>query len=263
MSAVIDPVRPAAQPHATVKPDMPAAARTSEESMRKATTETLLTPRFYTTDYAALDRLDVGPVRAEWDAMMAEYEGDNNHDHFTRDAAFEVELKENFSRISPELRKEFIDFLVSSVTSEFSGCILYNEIQKNIRNPDIKGLMRYMARDESRHAGFINQSLKDFGIGLDRHKLDDRGAGGRLDPGGVGCCRHRGSQRREAEQASQRKRLHAPLGEAAGIEAMYAISRPHGGADRLPPAQKANQVGISSPRGVCSGTSCPGNAMKR
>jgi magnesium-protoporphyrin IX monomethyl ester (oxidative) cyclase len=167
MSAVIDPVRPAAQPHATVKPDMPAAARTSEESMRKATTETLLTPRFYTTDYAALNRLDVSPVRAEWDAMMAEYEGDNNHDHFTRDAAFEVELKENFSRISPELRKEFIDFLVSSVTSEFSGCVLYNEIKKNVDNPDIKNLMAMMARDESRHAGFINASLKDLGMGVD------------------------------------------------------------------------------------------------
>jgi magnesium-protoporphyrin IX monomethyl ester (oxidative) cyclase len=34
-------------------------------------------------------------------------------------------------------------------------------------NPDVKALMRYMARDESRHAGFINQSLKDFGLGLD------------------------------------------------------------------------------------------------
>jgi magnesium-protoporphyrin IX monomethyl ester (oxidative) cyclase len=31
----------------------------------------------------------------------------------------------------------------------------------------VKALMRFMARDESRHAGFINQSLKDFGLGLD------------------------------------------------------------------------------------------------
>ncbi len=143
----------------------------SAESMKQATTETLLTPRFYTTDYKALERLDVSPVRAEWDAMMAEYEGDNNHDHFQRDAEFEVELKQNFSRISPELRKEFLDFLVSSVTSEFSGCVLYNEIKKNVENPDIKALMGMMARDESRHAGFINASLKDVGMGVDLGSL--------------------------------------------------------------------------------------------
>jgi magnesium-protoporphyrin IX monomethyl ester (oxidative) cyclase len=99
--------------------------------------------------------------------MMKEYEGDNNPDHFQRDAKFAEEVNQVFSQVSPELRQEFLDFLISSVTSEFSGCILYKEIEKNVSNPDIKQLMHYMARDESRHAGFINQSLKDFGLGLD------------------------------------------------------------------------------------------------
>ena len=143
------------------------AIETREEANRKAETSTLLSPRFYKTDYAAMDKLDVSPVRAEWDAMMAEYEGDNNHDHFQRSADFADEIRE----LPPELRKEFVDFLISSVTSEFSGCVLYNEIQKHVENPDIKALMRYMARDESRHAGFINQSLKDFGLNIDLGSL--------------------------------------------------------------------------------------------
>jgi magnesium-protoporphyrin IX monomethyl ester (oxidative) cyclase len=145
----------------------PAAIASSADAAAKAKSESLISPRFYTTDFAAMDRLDVSPVRAEWDAMMAEYEGDNNHDHFQRTPEFAQEVAQVFSQVSPELRQEFLDFLISSVTSEFSGCILYNEIQKNIENPDIKALMRFMARDESRHAGFINQSLKDFGLGLD------------------------------------------------------------------------------------------------
>jgi magnesium-protoporphyrin IX monomethyl ester (oxidative) cyclase len=144
-----------------------ATLRTPADAARHAKTETLLTPRFYTTDFKAMDRLDVSPIRKEWDAMLAEYEGDNNHDHFQRTPQFATEVAQVFSQVSPELRQEFQEFLVSSLTSEFSGCILYNEIQKNISNPDIKALMRFMARDESRHAGFINQSLKDFGIGLD------------------------------------------------------------------------------------------------
>jgi len=139
----------------------------AEDVARKAKTESLLSPRFYTTDFKAMDAIDVSPLRAEWDTMLAEYEGDNNHDHFQRTPEFATEVAEVFSQVSPELRQEFLDFLISSVTSEFSGCILYNEIQKNVTNPDIKALMRYMARDESRHAGFINQSLRDFGLGLD------------------------------------------------------------------------------------------------
>ena len=144
-----------------------AAIDSSDDAARKAKESTLLTPRFYTTDFKAMDALDVEPMRAEWDAMMAEYEGDNNHDHFQRTPEFGEEAREQLAQMSPELRSEFLDFLISSITSEFSGCILYNEIQKNIINPDIKALMRFMARDESRHAGFINQSLKDFGLGID------------------------------------------------------------------------------------------------
>jgi magnesium-protoporphyrin IX monomethyl ester (oxidative) cyclase len=142
-----------------------------EAAALKAKQESLLSPRFYTTDFAAMDRIDVSPLRTEWDTMLAEYEGDNNHDHFQRTPEFAVEVAEHFAKVSPELRQEFVEFLISSLTSEFSGCILYNEIQKNVTNPDIKALMRYMARDESRHAGFINQSLKDFGLGLDMGDL--------------------------------------------------------------------------------------------
>ena len=143
----------------------------TESSTERAAKSTMLSPRFYTTDFKAMDALDVSPVRAEWDRMMAEYEGDNNQDHFKRDAAFGEELKVLMPQLSPELRQEFMDFLISSCTSEFSGCILYNEIRKNVSNPDIKQLMAYMARDESRHAGFINQSLKDFNLGIDLGSL--------------------------------------------------------------------------------------------
>eukprot|EP01036_Dinobryon_divergens_P038182 gene38182-50073_t len=140
---------------------------TSASSTERARADSLLSPRFYTTDFKAMDKLDVSPVRAEWDRMMGEYEGDNNHDHFQRNAQFTEELKE----LPEELRQEFLDFLISSITSEYSGCVLYNEIRKNISNPDIKQLMTYMARDESRHAGFINQSLKDFNLGIDLGSL--------------------------------------------------------------------------------------------
>jgi magnesium-protoporphyrin IX monomethyl ester (oxidative) cyclase len=147
--------------------DSSTTIRSADDANRQARENTLLSPRFYTTDFAAMDRIDVSPLRAEWDAMLAEYEGDNNHDHFQRTQQFADEVAELTPTWSPELRREFLDFLVSSLTSEFSGCVLYNEIQKNVTNPDLKQLMRFMTRDESRHAGFLNQSLKDYGLGVD------------------------------------------------------------------------------------------------
>ena len=137
------------------------------ESTVKAKTETLLTPRFYTTDFDAMDRLDLEPIRAEWDRLMSEFRNDKNRNHFRRDEAFESEIRE----LTPELHAEFIDFMVSSVTSEYSGHVLYRDIADAIDNKDIQEVMRFMARDEARHAGFINKSLRDFDSAVNLNHL--------------------------------------------------------------------------------------------
>ncbi|RJS92087.1 magnesium-protoporphyrin IX monomethyl ester (oxidative) cyclase [Salinisphaera sp. Q1T1-3] len=143
-------------------------ADTTEASTRTATTDkaredTVLSPHFYTTDFAALDAMDIEGVREEWDDLIAELRADENKGHFVRENDFTGAIE----AMDPALRKEFIDFVVSSVTAEFSGCVLYAEIKKRVNNPDIRELFSYMTRDEARHAGFLNDTLKDFDMGVD------------------------------------------------------------------------------------------------
>lgn len=146
----------------------PSAAMPTAATLKdRVAHETILSPRFYTTDFAALDALDVSPVWAEWDGLMREMEADPNRTHFKRRESFAGIVE----ALPPEVRGDFVDFMVSSMTSEFSGCVLYAEIARRTKNPEIKRLMKLLARDESRHAGFINDSLKDAGITIELNYL--------------------------------------------------------------------------------------------
>ncbi len=133
------------------------------ETTLQAQQTTALSPRFYTTNFKELDRMSVESVRQEWDALISEFAEDRNIGHFKRPADWAFEP----NSLEPALRKEFLDFLVSSLTAEFSGCVLYAEARKRGSNKDLCALFKYMARDEARHAGFINDCLQDFNVDVD------------------------------------------------------------------------------------------------
>ena len=58
------------------------------DTTKLAQKDTILSPRFYTTDFDAMDRIDVTPVRREWDALIAEMAADPNRNHIRRTEAF-------------------------------------------------------------------------------------------------------------------------------------------------------------------------------
>ncbi len=127
-----------------------------------ATETTLLNPRFYTTDFDEMDKIDVTPVRGDWDVLIAQMKADPRRGHFKKTDEWDAD----WAGMDPGLKPEFIDFLVSSCTAEFSGCVLYKEMKRRGSNPDICELFSYMSRDEARHAGFINDALREAGVAV-------------------------------------------------------------------------------------------------
>ncbi len=145
--------------------DLPVRAHTNVNTVTKsAQQDAMLNPRFYTTDFGKIDALKIQPEYQQmWIDILAEFRSDPNRTHFKRNEEFDAD----FSTMDPKLREQFIEFLVSSVTAEFSGCILYAEVKKRIKNPEVRELFGFMSRDEGRHAGFINHTLNDFDVAVD------------------------------------------------------------------------------------------------
>lgn len=129
------------------------------------TKETLLTPRFYTTNFKEMSELDVTSNLEEIEAIIEEFRIDYNRDHFIRDKEFLT----TWDFFDEKTKNIFIEFLERSCTAEFSGFLLYKEISRNLKksNPLLAEGFSYMSRDEARHAGFLNKAMSDFNISLD------------------------------------------------------------------------------------------------
>ncbi|MBA3946650.1 MAG: magnesium-protoporphyrin IX monomethyl ester (oxidative) cyclase [Herpetosiphonaceae bacterium] len=130
--------------------------------------EAVLTPRFYTTDFAAIDHMQVDHMRDEFEWIRGEFAHDYNKGHFVRNAEFGQSFDD-----MPE-RPLFLDFLERSCTAEFSGCLLYAEMVKHLQDPTLRSIFQYMSRDEGRHAGFLNKTMADLGMALDLRVLQTR-----------------------------------------------------------------------------------------
>ena len=108
--------------------------------------DTILTPRFYTTDFEAMAAMDLRPNEAELEAICEEFRKDYNRHHFVRNDDFDGAA----DKLDPETRQVFVEFLEQSCTSEFSGFLLYKELSRRIKqqNPLLAECFAHMADEK-------------------------------------------------------------------------------------------------------------------
>lgn len=112
----------------------PAAAKKTKKSQKQDIKETLLTPRFYTTDFDEMEQLFNTEINKnlnmdEFEALLQEFKTDFNQTHFVRNKEF----KEAADKIDGPLRQIFVEFLERSCTAEFSGFLLYKELGRRLK----------------------------------------------------------------------------------------------------------------------------------
>lgn len=148
----------------------PPTSKPTKKAQKQGIKESLLTPRFYTTDFDEMETLFNTEINknlneAEFEALLQEFKTDYNQTHFVRNKEF----KEAADKIQGPLRQIFVEFLERSCTAEFSGFLLYKELGRRLKktNPVVAEIFSLMSRDEARHAGFLNKGLSDFNLALD------------------------------------------------------------------------------------------------
>lgn len=147
-----------------------AAKEKPRPGSKDPTQETLLTPRFYTTDFDEMEQLfshEIYPNldEEELQACLEEFKADYNQTHFVRNPNFKAAA----DKIQGPARDIFVEFLERSCTAEFSGFLLYKELGRRLKktSPLVAEIFTLMSRDEARHAGFLNKALADFNLALD------------------------------------------------------------------------------------------------
>lgn len=111
-----------------------AAAPAPKKQQKKEIDETLLTPRFYTTDFDEMERLFNVEINknlneAEFESLVAEFKADYNQTHFVRNPEFKAAA----DKLQGPLRQIFVEFLERSCTAEFSGFLLYKELGRRLK----------------------------------------------------------------------------------------------------------------------------------
>jgi magnesium-protoporphyrin IX monomethyl ester (oxidative) cyclase len=120
----------------------------------------LLAPRFYTTSYNHLKKLNIKANIVEINSCIALLQTDYNKNWFFRTPEF----TKNWSLLPKIKQTLFLEFFERSCKAEFSGFLLYKEIAKQLEilNPNLSKGFSFLARDEARHAGFLNRAINDF-----------------------------------------------------------------------------------------------------
>lgn len=118
----------------TVKMTATSPTKPTKKAGKNVIKETLLAPRFYTTDFDEMETLFNTEInenlnQAEFEALLQEFKTDFNQTHFVRNKEF----KEAADKLQGPLRQIFVEFLERSCTAEFSGFLLYKELGRRLK----------------------------------------------------------------------------------------------------------------------------------